>query len=71
MTEPKIHTKPGAKSKGIEVTCPECGHKWYSRGKGKYFKCPACYERETGKKLGAYFIATKGNRVNTSESRIS
>jgi hypothetical protein len=63
MSEPKIHTKPG-KPTGKEVTCPDCGHVWYSRGKGQYFKCPKCYETATGRRYGENFIKTKGLRIN-------
>lgn len=69
MTEPVVHTKPGAKSKGTLVKCDECGHEWYSRGKGRYYRCPKCYERETGKKLGSYFIETKGNRLKITPEK--
>jgi len=56
---PKIHTKPG-KPPGQEVVCPDCGHKWFSRGQGKYYKCPNCYHQETGRSYGEHFKKTKG-----------
>lgn len=64
----RVITNPGhqAKPQGKEIICPDCGHKWYSRGKGKWHICPECEKKKTGFERGKYFKETRGLRMTVT-----